>query len=222
MGLPVLAVGVAAADEDLRHRLSTVLQADGLVVVAELAEAETLPTACPVTCDSTVIGCARLRNDDLRLLQFLSESRPDSRIVVVARELDSRSVRRAFDAGADGLVREDQIAQCLSAAVRAVCAGQLTLPRELRAHWGKPRLSTREKQILGMVVMGLTNTQIARTLFVTESTVKSHLSSAFAKLGVRSRNEATDLILDPEYGVGTGILAISGEAEGEGRDTADS
>jgi hypothetical protein len=49
--------------------------------------------------------------------------------------------------------------------------------------------------------------------------VKSHLSSAFSKLGVRSRNEATALILDPENGLGTGILAISQDerAEGEGR-----
>ena len=75
-------------------------------------------------------------------------------------------------------------------------------------------LSTREKQVLGMVVLGFTNGEIARQLHLAESTIKSHLSSSFTKLGVRSRNEAAELI-DADGGLGTGILAISG-AEGRG------
>jgi predicted transcriptional regulator len=55
------------------------------------------------------------------------------------------------------------------------------------------------------------NSQIAERLFLSESTVKSHLSSAFGKLGVRSRNEAVNLILDSERGLGMGILALGGE-----------
>jgi DNA-binding NarL/FixJ family response regulator len=78
-------------------------------------------------------------------------------------------------------------------------------------------LSAREKQILGLVVMGYMNSEIAEQLFVAESTVKSHLSSAFSKLGVRSRNEAVDLIVDPERGLGMGILALGGEPIESGR-----
>ncbi len=59
--------------------------------------------------------------------------------------------------------------------------------------------------------MGYMNSQIAERLFLAESTVKSHLSSAFGKLGVRSRNEAVDLILNPERGLGMGILGLGGE-----------
>ena len=69
----------------------------------------------------------------------------------------------------------------------------------------------REKQILGLVVMGMTNAQIASKLFLAESTVKSHLSSSFTKLGVASRNEAVGLILDPTRGQGLGILTIPAE-----------
>jgi predicted transcriptional regulator len=57
------------------------------------------------------------------------------------------------------------------------------------------------------VAAGLTNGEIADSLFLSESTVKSHLSSAFAKLGVRSRKEAAALVLDPEQGLGAGLLA---------------
>jgi DNA-binding NarL/FixJ family response regulator len=84
-----------------------------------------------------------------------------------------------------------------------------------QAYWREiepPALSTREKQILGLVVMGYMNSQIAEQLFVAESTVKSHLSSAFGKLGVRSRNEAVDLILDSERGLGMGILSLGGDS----------
>jgi hypothetical protein len=61
--------------------------------------------------------------------------------------------------------------------------------------------------VLGHVAAGLTNSEIADALFLSESTIKSHLSSAFAKLGVRSRKEAAALILDPDHGLGADLLA---------------
>jgi DNA-binding NarL/FixJ family response regulator len=129
----------------------------------------------------------------------------------VAGSWDRRSIGKAIREGADGLIAEGRLDDSLAPAVRDVCAGQLSLPRELRETFSRPLLSTREKQILAMVVMGFSNGEIAAKLYLTESTVKSHLSSAFAKLGVRSRKEATAAILDPERGLGTGILAISEE-----------
>ena len=69
-------------------------------------------------------------------------------------------------------------------------------------------LTTREKETLTLSSRGMTNAQIADKLFLAESTVKSHLSSAFSKLGVSSRYEAATVILDPERGSGLGIGEI--------------
>ena len=55
--------------------------------------------------------------------------------------------------------------------------------------------------MLALVVEGCTNAEVATRLFLAESTVKSHLSGAFARLGVRSRRDAVALILDPASGL---------------------
>ncbi len=132
-------------------------------------------------------------------------------IVAFCAGIERWEMRAALAAGAAGIVLHEDLDSTLGPCLRAVLAGQTCVPRD---HWRQiepPVLSTREKQILGLVVMGYMNSQIAEQLFLAESTVKSHLSSAFGKLGVRSRNEAVKLILDPERGLGTGILALGGE-----------
>ena len=93
----------------------------------------------------------------------------------------------------------------------AVAAGQCVIPHSLRQIVDRPPLSPRERQILAMVVMDFSNAEIAQKLFLSESNVKNHLSSAFAKLGVKSRSAAAELILDGESGLGPGILRISPE-----------
>lgn len=147
---------------------------------------------------------------DLRLIVEQARGKP---VVVVSTTSDRRVIRLALAAGADGFVVDDELEASLPAAVRGVCSGQLSVPRDARNLVARPRLSAREKQVLGMVVLGFSNGEIASKLFVAESTVKSHLSSVFTKLGVRSRNEATAMILDLDSGLGTGILAISEEHE---------
>lgn len=132
-------------------------------------------------------------------------------VVLVCADIQRWELRSALAAGAAGVVISDDLKDCLGPCLRAVMVGQVCVPR---AHWRQiepPVLSTREKQILGLVVMGYMNSQIAERLFLAESTVKSHLSSAFGKLGVRSRNEAVELILNPERGLGMGILGLGGE-----------
>ena len=107
-------------------------------------------------------------------------------------------MRRALDAGADAIVFESELESTLAVAVRAVASGQSVVPRKLRASVERPAFSHRERQVLSFVSRGLTNAQIADKLFLSESTIKSHLSSAFSKFGVRSRKEAAALFLELE------------------------
>jgi DNA-binding NarL/FixJ family response regulator len=146
-----------------------------------------------------------------RLVEPLRKRFAQAPVVVACASIQRREVRAALAAGAAGVVVYGELDSSLGSCLQAVRAGQICVPR---GHWRQvepPVLSTRERQVLGLVAMGYMNSQIAGRLFLAESTVKGHLSSAFAKLGVRSRNEAADLILDPERGLGMGILGPGGE-----------
>jgi DNA-binding NarL/FixJ family response regulator len=138
-------------------------------------------------------------------------------IIVICQTAERRTIRALLAAGIRGAVLRAELSSALGPCAVAVRAGQLCLPREAWREVDPPVLSMREKQVLGLVVMGYMNSQIAAQLFVAESTVKSHLSSAFGKLGVRSRYEAVERILDPDDGFGVGILSVGGEPlEGAG------
>lgn len=132
-------------------------------------------------------------------------------ILLICPEVERRTVKAAIGAGAHGVLRERDADAALRGCLEAVRANQTCVPAQMRREVAPPALSAREKQVLGLVVLGYMNVQIAEQLFLAESTVKSHLSSAFAKLGVSSRNEAVSLIVDPEEGLGMGIIALGAE-----------
>jgi DNA-binding NarL/FixJ family response regulator len=177
----------------------------GLAVAVQAASVQGL-NALATPPDVVVVSA-----DDTISLRQLRKTLGPVPIVAVVSALSGSRIRRALVEGVDGIVVDTHLNECLALATRSAFFGQLVVPRMLHGTFARPSLSAREKQILGLVVLGLTNTEIATKLFVTESTVKSHLSSAFSKLGVRSRREATDLILDEENGLGVGILAIAGD-----------
>jgi DNA-binding NarL/FixJ family response regulator len=161
--------------------------------------------------------CDTFGTGEVALLKEIRTGLPDLRVVVVSESIDMRGARRAVDAGIDGFVNTYRLTSALGPTVDAVLAGQTAVPLDLRACLRKPALSTREKQILGMVVLGFTNSQIGARLFLAESTVKSHLSSAYTKLSVRSRSEAVAMILDPHGSLGAGVLALTPDAAAPGR-----
>lgn len=120
-------------------------------------------------------------------------------------------VRSLLVAGVAGIVLEGDLDHALLPCLQAARAGQICVPRDYSRQLVPPTLSSREKQILNLVVMGYMNSEIAAQLFLAESTVKSHLSSAFAKLGVRSRNEAAQLIVDQKQELGAGMFGVKME-----------
>ncbi|MDP9384663.1 MAG: response regulator transcription factor [Actinomycetota bacterium] len=158
--------------------------------------------------------------DSAGLAAVVREARESSGaryVVVVLRGPDSTSLRRALEAGADGALAEEELATALPVAVRGVTAGLMVVPQSARRQLAPPALSHRERQVLTLLVEGCTNAEIANRLFLAESTVKSHLSGAFAKLGVRARRDAVALILDPHAGLTHVVLGTESADPGSRR-----
>lgn len=147
-------------------------------------------------------------------VRALIQAHPYVRLIVSMPDASSSAqLRRVLRTGVAGLVIEGELDEVLVPTAQAVRSGQLAVPFSLRKQMAPRALSFREKQILGLVVMGFTNREIADKLFLAESTVKTHLSSAFAKLDTRNRAEAAAVILDPDEGYGLGILAITSDQQ---------
>lgn len=115
-----------------------------------------------------------------------------------ARQAD---VLRRLPLTAWGILAHDASAAELAAALHAVAQGLIVLAPELAARLNRPApveepsgepLTARERDVLELVSQGLSNKQIAQKLQISEHTVKFHLSSLFAKLGVSSRTEAVN------------------------------
>ena len=153
--------------------------------------------ATPTTDDLVVSYHETLCSADCESFELVKARFPQLLVVAVCESAEGRAVRRALDSGVDGLVFADELEDALWPTVAATLVGQIAVPRNLRRFVRKPALSERERQVLGLLVTGLTNSEISARLFLAESTVKSHLSSAYTKLGVRSRSEAVSLLVDP-------------------------
>jgi DNA-binding NarL/FixJ family response regulator len=124
----------------------------------------------------------------------LRAAMPDAIIVVVCSPVRQRPQSLLWS-GVDGIVLDPGADAVIGPTVRAALAGYLVLPRSLRAAVQPPPLTARERQLLALVVEGLSNREIAERLYLAESTVKRHLSSIFRRLGVRSRREAVATML---------------------------
>jgi DNA-binding NarL/FixJ family response regulator len=199
-GPPVVAA-VASDAEAMRSRIIDALAREGIDVSARAARPEELIDRCRDRPPDVVVMSGSPAVGELTTaVRRLRRRLPTSRIVVIARSGDRRAVQGAMSAGADGALWDSALEVTLACTAWAACAGQVAVPSGLSRHVVKPVLSHREKQVLGMVVAGLTNAEIAGTLQLTESTVKSHLSRAFGKLGVRSRHEAAGLLFELEAG----------------------
>lgn len=143
-------------------------------------------------------------------LDFLREllvSAPQARVLVLTGVRDPESHRRAVLLGAMGLVFKDKAAEVLIKAIEKVHAGEVWLDRSLTAsvltemskadsaRKANPdadrigSLTTRELEIVGLVCEGLKNKQIGERLFISEATVRNHLTSILSKLDLSDRFE---------------------------------
>jgi len=133
----------------------------------------------------------------------LRKQSPDTLILVFGLYLDLAVARTALRAGARGYIHTGMQPKQIVRAVRVAKEGQIVAPRELLEYLisnedirGLDILSNRQREILELVGEGLTNAQIAKRLFLTESTIKEHLRAAFKVLGVSNRTEAARLVRD--------------------------
>nr|WP_165981266.1 response regulator transcription factor [Macrococcus canis] len=124
---------------------------------------------------------------------------PDVKVLVLSSFIDEEHVLGVMDAGADGYEMKDSEPKALITTIKQIAAGeQIYHPDVMKvrksgmnlAHLRNP-LSKRELEVLKAMSEGLTNKEIAEQLFVSEKTVKTHVSHIFAKLEVGDRTQAS-------------------------------
>jgi DNA-binding NarL/FixJ family response regulator len=140
----------------------------------------------------------------------LRASHPEIKVVVLTTYADDRSVLEALRAGALGYLTKDAGADEIRQALLRVASGQASLDPVVQMHLveaiatttatttadatpvaGFPDgLTPREAEVLGLIGAGLSNTEIAAQLFVSEATVKSHVNHMLPKIGARDRAQA--------------------------------
>ncbi|MBA3424719.1 MAG: response regulator transcription factor [Rubrobacteraceae bacterium] len=126
---------------------------------------------------------------------------PDTSILVFSLHVDLSLAQAALQMGARGFIHAGMTPEQVLRAVEVAVKGELVAPRELLEHLlyqedpvDLNALTARQQEILGLVVEGLSNAEIAKRLYLSESTVKQHLRAGYKLLGVKNRIEAARLI----------------------------
>jgi DNA-binding NarL/FixJ family response regulator len=203
-----LPVGVVSNAAELRRRITMTLIDAGLEIAGESTDPDLIDNREQRTPGAVVVALSGNPSTTTAALKALGRRFHDVPLLAVIPTAEAERGRAAISAGADGVVLDSDLGTALAATIAAAENGQIAFPERLLRAPDEPSFSLREKQALGMVVLGFTNQEIAATLRLAESTVKGHLSSAFAKLRVSSRAEAAALILDPAHGPDLAALEI--------------
>jgi DNA-binding NarL/FixJ family response regulator len=136
-------------------------------------------------------------------LRRVKELHPDIKTVVVSEQADERLIEAAFAAGAEAYCTKAAEPDDLAAAIRQAFNHSIFLARSRSEatvvpaptpsdrYGNEPGLTRREREILQLVAEGHSNSQLAKMLWVTEQTVKFHLSNIYRKLDVANRTEAS-------------------------------
>lgn len=184
----------------VRQGLRTFLDLQGdIAVVGEAADGtEGISAAEELQPDVVLLDLRMPGADGVTTLHGLRQRGNPARVLVITSFTEPTAVLPAVRAGAAGYVYKDVDPPALAAAIRAVHAGHVLLHpdvAELLAAGERPaaatsRLTAREREVLIEIARGRSNREIARTLRLSEKTVKTHVSAVLAKLGVQDRTQA--------------------------------
>lgn len=192
---------VITDDHDVvRQGLRLYLRRDPEIeVVGEAANGEeAVERARSLRPDVVLMDLLMPKMDGIAATEAIRAELPEVEVVALTSVLEDTAVSAAVRAGAIGYLLKDTNAEALCQAIKGAAAGQVQLAseaaarlmREVRVSESPEALTERETEVLKRVARGQANKEIARTLFVEERTVKSHVTSILKKLGVKSRTQA--------------------------------
>jgi NarL family two-component system response regulator LiaR len=190
----------------VRRGLATFLKIyDDLALAGEAADGKEALDLCEKTKpDVVLMDLVMPGMDGVAATRAIRARFPDVQVLALTSFKENERIRNVLEAGAIGYLLKDITADDLADAIRLAHLGRSTLAPEaaqsmVEAATQPPApgldLTDRERVVLALVVEGLNNTQIAARLFVSPSTIKSHVSNILSKLGVSSRTEAATLAL---------------------------
>lgn len=182
----------------VRGALAALLTLEGDIdVVAEVSRGdEVVDAAIRTSPDVALLDIEMPGLDGLSAAAELRARLPTCRLLALTTFGRPGYLRRAMETGASGFLLKDAPATELAIAIRQAMAGQRVIDPALAAaalSEGSNPLSTREREVLAASLDGATVAEIAAALYLSEGTVRNHLSSAIQKLGAHNRIEAARL-----------------------------
>jgi NarL family two-component system response regulator LiaR len=196
----------------VRQGLRMFLSLDpGVEVVGEAANGEeAVAMARELRPDVVLMDLLMPVMDGISATEAIRRDLPDVEVIALTSVLEDASVTGAVRAGAIGYLLKDTEAAELRRAITAAAEGRVhlvpeaaaRLMREVRAPESLEALTGRETEVLKLLARGQANKQIAAALYVSEKTVKAHVSSILMKLGVQSRTQAA------LHAVRTGVVSL--------------
>ena len=198
-----MAIRIVIADDHsvVRRGLRMFLAMDPeLVVVGEAADGEeAVHLARLLLPDIVLMDLLMPVMDGITATAMIRSELPDTEVLALTSVLEDASVVGAVRAGAIGYLLKDTDADALCRAIKAAAAGQVQLTPQAAARLmqvvSSPEspedLTERETEVLRLMAQGKANKEIARSLNISEKTVKVHVSNILSKLGVQSRTQAT-------------------------------
>ncbi len=127
-------------------------------------------------------------------IQEIRQITPNARVIVLTTFDGDENIYRALQAGARGYLLKDMFGEELMDAIRAVHAGKTRIPavvaQRLAERMRGPELTSREMDVLRLIVGGKSNKEIGGALHISEATVKTHINNLLGKLGVSDRTQA--------------------------------